>query len=106
MKENINEENKPAGKVSSRREMLKLGMLAGGVAILGAEAVNLFAKNEPSGEKVKVLTVDGKMIEVEQDKIKKIPQKDKDIREGVPGKKFVMVIDLARCGNKRTCVEA
>lgn len=107
MKEIDNNKKSPEEKGSSRREMLKLGMLAGGVALLGGEAINLFGKTEePSGEKVKALTTDGRLIEVCSDKLGKCTSSDGKIRKGVEGKKFVMVIDLARCENKRTCIEA
>ncbi len=109
MKE-VNENNtNPKGLKSTRREMLKLGVLTGGVALLAGGAANLFSKNEePSGEKVKALTVDGKLVEVDQEKVKNAAESRCAgiLRNGVPGKKFVMVIDLARCENKRTCVEA
>ncbi len=109
MKENNENKTNPDERGSSRREMLKLGMLAGGAALLGGGAIRLFGKSEePSGEKVKALTVDGQLIEVDKEKTKNIPQNQSEgsLREGIPGKKFVMVIDLAKCSNQRTCVEA
>ncbi len=90
----------------SRRKFLKLGMAAGAgtVAAGGLMSLSSFKKNE-SGEKVKLLTTDGKMIEVDKSHISnKIPSK-KETREGIPGRKFTMVIDLAKCKNARKCVE-
>ncbi|MCX6294725.1 MAG: 4Fe-4S dicluster domain-containing protein, partial [Bacteroidetes bacterium] len=61
-----------------------------------------------SGEKVKVLTTDGKLVEVDSAMVKKASgcsSPGLNIREGIPGKKFVRVIDLARCENKRACIE-
>ncbi len=111
MKETNKNNTNPVDKGSGRREMLKLGMLAGGVALLGAggKAVSLFGKSaESPGEMVKVLTSEGKLVEVEENKLKELGVSGAmgDLRKGVPGKKFVQVIDLARCANKRTCVEA
>lgn len=95
---------------SDRRKFLKLGAIAGGVVLLGSaigKAVSLdSAKAE--GEKVKVLTADGKLMEVDGCHMKH-PAAGKltnaEMRKGVPGKKFVMVIDLSRCANARKCVE-
>ncbi len=95
---------------SNRRNFLKLGLLAGTTAIAGIGIKQtLFANNtEETGKKVKVLTADGKLVEVDSSMIAH-PSEEKlsqfNIREGIPGKKFVMVIDLARCANARKCVE-
>jgi len=64
-----------------------------------------------SGEKVKVLTTDGKLIEVDAEQVGLAKKKEVFIsreaaREGIPNRKFVMVIDLAKCKNARKCVEA
>lgn len=93
---------------SDRRKFLKLGAIAGGVVLLGSaisKAVSLDSAEE-SGEKVKVLTTDGKVVEVGGCHMKHPAGKltNDEMREGIPGKKFVMVIDLARCGNARKCV--
>jgi Fe-S-cluster-containing dehydrogenase component len=58
-------------------------------------------------KKVKVLTPDGKLVEVDECNMQDMnaSQSEKEIRNGIPGKKFVMVIDLARCRNARKCVE-
>lgn len=53
-------------------------------------------------EKVPVLTPDGEMVYV--DKASMQPVSPAEAREGIPGKKFVMVIDLARCRNARKCI--
>lgn len=99
-----NEEDK-----SDRRKFLKLGALAGGAVLLGSaisKAVSLDSTKE-SGEKVKVLTTDGKVMEVDACHMKHPATKltNQEMRKGIPGQKFVMVIDLARCANARKCVE-
>ncbi len=59
---------------------------------------------------MKLLSTDGKLVEVDQDDIK--PAKEiaaelkEEARAGLPNRKFTMVIDLARCKNARKCVEA
>jgi molybdopterin-containing oxidoreductase family iron-sulfur binding subunit len=89
---------------------LKLGALAGGAVLLGSAISKAVSPNavKETGEKVKVLTADGKMVEVDSSAIAH-PSVEKlsqfTVRDGIPGKKFIMVIDLARCSNARKCVE-
>ena len=63
-----------------------------------------------SGKKVKLLSVDGDVIEVDEAFLKPVPQmpavSNSESRLGIEGKKFVMVIDLSRCKNLRKCEEA
>lgn len=95
---------------SDRRKFLKLGAIAGGVVLLGSaigKAISLDSAKE-EGEKVKVLTADGTLMEVDGCHMKHPAAKkltNAEMRKGVPGKKFVMVIDLSRCANARKCVE-
>ena len=115
-------ENKKEDRQPDRRKFLKLGLLAGGAAVAGV----MLSKNllhgapaetgqsaegriRPLGEKVKVLTADGKLVEVDSSHLKhhdaeKQLASQLAVREGIEGKKFVMVIDLARCANARKCV--
>lgn len=76
-----------------------IGML--GVGGLLAEACKSSAEDE---EKVSVLTPDGKLVQVSKSAMAPQPVSPDEAREGIPGKKFVMVIDLARCKNARQCV--
>ena len=64
---------------------------------------------EPKTEKIKVLTTDGKVIEVDKP-IKncridpcEVPQGE-EARQGVQGRSFVMVIDLGKCNNAWKCI--
>ena len=65
---------------------------------------------EESGEKVKLLSPEGEIVEIDSAYIKPVPDKmntvTANLREGIPGRKFVMVIDLARCKNLRKCHDA
>lgn len=103
----MKEENK---KVSQRRNFLKFGLLSGGATLMGwGIKNNLEADSIPeSGQKVKVMTADGKLVEVDSNHlnhhIAESTISDIQAREGIEGKKFVMVIDLARCANARKCV--
>lgn len=98
----------------SRREFLLSGLLASAaVAGCSDDNDNPFTTEEnvtPSGEKVKLLSVNGEVIEVDKAFLKPVPNLPKlsnqEERKGIPGKKFVMVIDLSRCKNLRKCQEA
>jgi len=96
-------------KNSSRRNFLRLGVI-GGVALAGAAIVKTVAMDDPTktGKKVKVLTADGKIVEVDSSAVEHHAVDDisrSAIRDGIPGKKLIMVIDLARCANERKCIE-
>lgn len=98
----------------SRRNFLKLGLGAGAASLVGLAGVKIANGGEPADNKelketIKVLTPDGKVVEVEKSSI--LPPKDifidrKQAHKGIPGRKFVMVIDLAKCKNARKCVDA
>lgn len=99
---------------NSRRKFLKVGAIAG-VAAAASFGVfeTLSNKNTPkTGEKIKLLSPDGKIVEVDTSlinpntNIPDFPYSDHNVREGVPGKKFVMVIDLAKCKNAGKCKKA
>ncbi|MDT8416398.1 MAG: 4Fe-4S dicluster domain-containing protein [Lutibacter sp.] len=97
---------------TNRRKFLKLGVMTSLTAIAGASIVtNLAAQEEekePAGEVIRLLTPEGKIVEVNASNINKYPEAlvtPEESRKGIPNRKFVMVIDLARCKNARKCVE-
>jgi Fe-S-cluster-containing dehydrogenase component len=95
---------------NSRRKFLKLGLISGVTAMAGASLVSCSSeeKNPESGEKMRLLTPDGKIVEVDASNINKYPEAlitPAEARKGIPDRKFVMVIDLAKCSNARACVE-
>lgn len=96
---------------ADRRKFLKIGFLAGGATLAGLALQNKLLGDAPeeSGKKVKVLMADGKLVEVDSKHINHDAVVNKlsgiQAREGIEGKKFVMVIDLARCANERKCIE-
>ena len=99
-------------KDTSRRNFLKLGLTAGVGAIAGTALLSSCSKEmiEEPEEKVKLLGTDGKLVEVNKSAINSRHKHthgacDLSPREGIPNKKFVMVIDLSRCRNARKCVE-
>lgn len=99
---------------SSRREFLLTGLMAGLAAGCSdkKDPFTTAAEQEikASGQKVKLLSVDGEIIEVDQAFLKPIPEishiSNSEARKGIPGKKFVMVIDLSRCKNLKRCQAA
>lgn len=95
-------------KKGSRREFLKKGLLAGAGMVAGGGLLAAYIdKSAPeSGEKVKVLTTEGEIMEVDRAHIMAPRVSREESKIGIPGRKFVMVIDLAKCKNARKCVEA
>jgi len=99
---------------SSRRNFLrKVGVGVGAISVTGIAGASLLKGNEAaakSGKKVKLLSPDGKLVEVDQDDIKAadeiVAELKEEARAGLPNRKFAMVIDLARCKNARKCVDA
>ncbi len=96
---------------ANRRKFLKLGLLSSVSAVAGASILSGFEAEEPIksfGEKIRLLTPEGKIVEVESSNINKYPEAHitpAESRKGIPNRKFVMVIDLAKCKNARACVE-
>lgn len=104
-------------KTNSRRKFLDKGLKIGlvtAVAGLGLSKLTnkLNAKsNGSSNEKLELMTTDGTVIEVDSSEIvedqKGIIYEDKyNVREGMPNRKFVMVVDLAKCKNALKCQNA
>ena len=97
---------------NSRRNFLKTGVITGIAAAgaIGAFEVLSQDTNKKKGDTIKLLSPDGKIVEVDSSEINpEIPEmvlSQHNVREGVPGKKFVMVIDLARCKNAGKCKSA
>ena len=100
---------------ASRKEFLAT-LVTGGLVLAGCSS-----KKSPfeagademvkaSGEKVKLLSVDGEVIEVDKAFLKPVPQlpaiTNSEERRGIPGKKFAMVIDLSRCKSLKKCQSA
>jgi len=99
---------------SSRRDFLVAGLAVAGLAA-GCKSNSPFDTLigdhvQPSGKKVKLLSVDGEEIEIDEAFLKPVPHlppvSNAEARIGIPGKKFVMVIDLSRCKNLKKCQSA
>src|ERR1019366_3489146 len=100
--EKVSSESKEAG----RRDFLKFGVLAAGLTVVAGGLQKAFSGDKDSGEKVKVLTPDGKVYEADSTHLHEFrppPVTNEEARKGIPNKKFVMVIDEARCDGCKKC---
>jgi len=102
---------------NSRRKFIDKGLKLGLATAIGGIGLSklankLNAKTENnSGHKMELMTTDGTLIEVDSSEVMEmdhsINEDEKyNIREGMPNRKFVMVIDLAKCKNALKCVSA
>src|SRR5688572_17715810 len=98
----------PSPQDSSRRDFLKTGILTAAATATGLGTLDALSSSDSvkSGEKMKLLAPDGQIVEVDKSDVNNLLPEftvEYHIREGVPGKKFVMVIDLSRCKNAGKC---
>jgi Fe-S-cluster-containing dehydrogenase component len=98
---------------SSRRDFLKKVGIAGAATVTGAAAIYSgykYEKSKSTGETIKVLTEDNRLVEIPKDQVKGYKPDLKTLqtrgRKGIEGKRWVMVIDLSKCRNARKCVTA
>ncbi len=93
---------------SERRNFLKL-FAAGGIGAFSLKHIlSLISGKNETGEKLTALTPDGKLVRVLKSQVEAHMHHSvspKETRKGIPGKKFVLVVDLARCRNARKCIE-
>lgn len=100
-----------------RRKFLDKGLKVGIAAALGGLGISkitskLNAKTiSDSGEKMELMTTDGTLIEIDSSEVMEVQHSEDhdtkyNVREGIPNRKFVMVIDLAKCKNALKCVIA
>jgi len=98
-------------QLTSRRAFITGGLTGTACASCSCgkneSAEKVEAVPKPSGEKVKLLSVNGEVIEIDRAFLKPVPDlpqpSNAEERKGIEGKKFVMVIDLARCKNVGAC---
>ena len=98
---------------NSRRGFIKTAAIAAvATAACGSLACSCSSKKEVAiaGGKVKLLSPDGEIVEIDsaylnhQEHMAIVSKLE--AREGMEGKRFVMVVDLSRCKNARKCVTA
>jgi molybdopterin-containing oxidoreductase family iron-sulfur binding subunit len=99
---------------NTRRDFIATSLVAG-ATLAGCATKNPFTEElipdvQASGEMVKLLSVDGEIIEVDKAFLKPVPVLPASMntieREGIAGKKFAMVIDLSRCKSVKKCQTA
>lgn len=94
----------------SRREFLKRVGLIGAGAAMASGAIYSGKKYQDNKETVRVLSHDGKLLDIPKSQIRLAKIDNSEIskrgREGIKGKRWVMVVDLAKCRNARKCVES
>ncbi len=98
----------------SRRDFLKTTAIAATAAVacgsLACSSCSSKQQTAAAGHKVKLLSPDGEIVEIDsaylnhQEHMAIVSKLE--AREGIAGKKFVMVVDLARCKNARKCITA
>ncbi len=94
----------------TRREFLQKSAVAAGAVGAGLLASHFargceFEASEADALKP-VLTTDGKLVQVKAEQVKPVliaAKRDPAVREGVAGRKWVMVIDLAKCDGCKNC---
>jgi Fe-S-cluster-containing dehydrogenase component len=96
-----------------RRKFLKAGVLAAvataATGVMGAEAPGSAKDTAGNHPTTPALTPEGELIHVESHKrlspYPAPPVSDPVVRKGVPGRKWVMVIDLAECDGCKWCTK-
>ena len=91
-----------------KKSALALAAVAGVVGVKAGSAGRAQgAEKQDGGEETRALTPDGKLIRVKGDQAEPCcGHSDAPVRKGIPGRKWVMVIDLARCDGCKKCTEA
>ncbi|PCI06938.1 MAG: hydrogenase [Flavobacteriaceae bacterium] len=102
---------------NTRRKFLDKGLKLGFVSIIGGFGLSkLISKSSAqskssTSEKIELMTTDGTLIQVDSSEVVEIEhstnhEKKYNVREGMPNRKFVMVVDLAKCKNALACQSA
>ncbi len=108
-------EEKP--KKKSRRDFLQnIGLVGVGSVFAGSAILAgiKYDKKKTPGARIKVLTAENELLEIDKNdttKVKITKAEDltllqKEGREGIAGKRWVMVVDLSKCKNARKCMSA
>ena len=110
-------EQKDQPKKKTRREFLQgLGYVGVG-AVLGGSAIFAginYDNRKKQIDRIKVLTAENELLEIDRRDTTKVVKSKKEVltylekagRQGLAGKRWVMVIDLSKCKNAQKCMTA
>ena len=109
------DKNEEKPKKKSRRDFIQqMGLVGAGTVLAGSAifAGYSYQKKKKQGDRIKVLTQNNELIEIDKNDIiksaKSVPanltELQKHGREGIAGKRWVWVIDLSKCRNARKCI--
>lgn len=98
----------------SRRKFLDRGIklgLAGAIGGIGLSKLSAKlngTSKSTSKETMELMTTDGTLIQVDASEVQEVSSHrdhamNYNVREGIPNRKFVMVVDLAKCKNALKC---
>lgn len=97
----------------SRREFLRNFSAVGAGAVSSAALLSgCSPQKSGNGEKVKLLNHNNELVEVDKNLLKSTTKERNESyllskgRQGMPDRKFVMVVDLGKCKNARKCMTA
>jgi len=96
-----------------RREFVRTGLLATGAAATAVAAKNAPGSGSDAGRSTTdgapetvALTPDGRLVAVRGTQAELAPETWTELRHGTPGRRWVMVVDLAKCDGCGDCVTA
>ena len=98
-------------KDNTRRDFIDKGIKIGKIGALlsvgGLAVVKIFGSkaNAADNDMVELMSTDGTLIQVPASEVTQVPENKPayDPREGFHNRKFVMVVDLAKCRNAKKC---
>lgn len=103
-------ENTDNEKTNQRRDFLKTAAFGVAAATCGSAICSCSKSGVETGEQVVLLSPEGELVTIDSAHLRQVHKtvavSKEEERKGLPGRKFVMVIDLARCKNARNCVTA